>query len=249
MKPGPHNIKASRVRVSRALGFTLVEMLLAMTLMSMLMALAYGGFRASTRATDRGQVILEESGRIRMAHQFVRKQLNQMVPLVFMESEDQEQRSIFEGSSDSIRFVAQMPGYLGFGGPQVQELTFQHGEEGLVLVISHALLQGFEEEKLYERAPIVLLERIDQAEFQFLGLDEEGELSTWSSDWENPETLPLAVSLDIEFDEEVYVMWPLLIASVRVDSQALKELAGEQGIEQDYSTAIQKMIQSRKQQQ
>jgi general secretion pathway protein J len=253
MKPGPHNIKASRVRVSRALGFTLVEMLLAMTLMSMLMALAYGGFRASTRATDRGQVILEESGRIRMAHQFVRKQLNQMVPLVFMESEEQEQRSIFEGSSDKIRFVAQMPGYLGFGGPQVQELTFQHGEEGLVLVISHALLQGFEEEKLYERDPIVLLDRIDQAEFQFLGLDEEGELSAWSNVWEDPEKLPLAVSLDIEFNEEVYVRWPLLTASVRVDAQALSELAGELGLGPNAgrrsSRSMQKMIQTRKQQQ
>jgi hypothetical protein len=94
-----------------------------------------------------------------------------------------------------------------------------------------------------------LLEWIEKAEFQFLGLDEEGELSTWSSDWEDPGKLPLAVSLDIEFNEEVYVMWPLLKASVRVDSQALSELAGEQGLEQNYSTSIQKMIRSRKQQQ
>ena len=62
-------------------GFTLVELLLALSLMSMLLALAYGGLRASTRATDKGQAILEDSGRIRMAHQFVRKQLNQMAPL------------------------------------------------------------------------------------------------------------------------------------------------------------------------
>ncbi len=240
--------------VTRARGFTLVEMLLAITLMSMLMALAYGGLRASTRATDRGQVILEESSRIRMAHQFVRKQLNQMIPLVFMESEaikseDGEQRTVFTGSAHKIRFVAPMPGYLGFGGPQVQELTFERGEEGLVLVISHALLQGFEEEKLYERAPIVLLEDIDQAEFQFLALAEEGELSTWSNDWKDPEKLPLAVSLDIEFIEEVYVRWPLLTASVRVDAEALSDLFQDQNPAQDYSTAIQNMIKSRKKRQ
>ena len=62
-------------------GFTLVELLLALTLMSMLLALAYGGLRAATRAADRGQTILEHSSRIRMAHQFVHKQLNQMLPL------------------------------------------------------------------------------------------------------------------------------------------------------------------------
>jgi general secretion pathway protein J len=230
---------------TRALGFTLVELLLAMTLMSMLMALAYGGLRASTRATDRGQVILEESSRIRMAHQFVRKQLNQMMPLVFEESEDQLERTIFAGSSDRIRFVAPMPGYLGFGGPQVQELTFARSEDGFALVISHALLQGFEEEKMYERAPIVLLDRIDQAEFQFLALDEEGEIFTWSNEWEDPAKLPLAVSLDIEFNEEVFVRWPLLTASVRVDAQALRNLAGELGIEQSRSTSRRKMKQRR----
>ena len=119
-------------------GFTLVELLLAITLMSMLLALAYGGLRASARATERGQVILEESGRIRMAHQFVRKQLNQMVPLVFLQDEVQEQeRTVFEGSSDAIRFVGPMPGYLGFGGPQVQELALVPGEQGTALVLSH----------------------------------------------------------------------------------------------------------------
>ncbi len=238
MKSGPPT-----ATVSRSPGFTLVEVLLAMALMSMLLALAYGGLRASTHATDRGQEILEESGRIRMAHQFVRKQLNQMIPLVFMQSEDQQQRTVFEGSANKIRFVAPMPGYLGFGGPQVQELTFRRGKDGLELVISHALLQGFEEGKLYERPPIVLLDRIDQGEFQFLAPGENDELPAWSSVWENPETLPLEVSLQIDFDEEVYVRWPLLTAAVRVDARALRELAGDQGL--GSGTSIQKMIQNR----
>jgi general secretion pathway protein J len=241
MKPGTR--KASMA------GFTLVEMLLAMTLMSMLMVLAYGGLRASTRATERGQIILEESSRIRMAHQFVRKQLNQMVPLVFEASEDQDMRTVFEGSSNRIRFVAPMPGYLGFGGPQVQELTFQNRDEGLALVLSHALLQGFEEAKLYERSPILLLDRIEQAEFQFLSFDEESEISSWSNLWDEPENLPLAVSLEIELSEDVYVSWPLLNASVRVDAQALRKLATDQGAGPDYSTSIQDLIRDRKQQQ
>ena len=58
-------------------GFSLVELLLAMTLLSMLLALAYGGLRASTQAPEKGQDILDDSNRIRMAHQFVRRQLTQ----------------------------------------------------------------------------------------------------------------------------------------------------------------------------
>ena len=236
-------------RSSGAAGFTLVELLLALSLMSMLLALAYGGLRAATRAADKGQAILADSGQIRMAHQFVRKQLNQMAPLVFAESEDQQERSVFEGAAKKIRYVAPMPGYLGFGGPQVQELAIVSGEEGEQLVLSHALLQGFEEQNLYLRDPIVLLKKIEFAEFSFLGRDETGELSGWTNQWELVGLLPDAVSLEIEFTEDVYIHWPLLTASVRVDPSALDELATDQVGQQDYSSSIRTLIDKRKQQQ
>jgi general secretion pathway protein J len=229
-------------------GFTLVELLLALSLMSMLLALAYGGLRASTRATDKGQAILEDSSRIRMAHQFVRKQLNQMMPLVFAESENRQERTVFEGEARKIRYVAPMPGYLGFGGPQVQELAIVSGDNGDQLVLSHALLQGFEENNLYLRDPIVLMEKIDFAEFNFLGFDENGELGGWTSQWEQPTVLPQSVSLKIEFVEGVYIHWPLLTAAVRVDPTALDSLAGEMVGEMDYATAIRSLIDKRKEQ-
>ena len=234
-----------------ASGFTLVELLLALTLMSMLLALAYGGLRAATRATDRGQTILEDSSRIRMAHQFVRKQLNQVLPLTFAQNEDGSERTVFLGETDRIRFVAPMPGYLGFGGPQVQELAIVRGEDSLELVLSHALLQGFEEGLLYERPPIVLLEDIDSAGFSFLGLDEEGELAGWSSTWQDSGVLPESIGLEIGFIDDVYIRWPLLTAAVRTDSTALAQLAPGQvdaTSDQDYGTAIQDMIRRRRNQ-
>jgi general secretion pathway protein J len=232
---------------SGASGFSLVELLLALSLMSMLLALAYGGLRASTRATDKGQAILEDSSRIRMAHQFVRKQLNQMAPLVFSESDDQQERTVFEGEARKIRYVAPMPGYLGFGGPQVQELSVVSADEGYALVLSHALLQGFEEENLYLRDPIVLIESIEFAEFSFLGREETGELTAWTTQWEQKELIPEAVSLEIEFTEDVYIRWPLLTASVRVDPSALNDLAANLLGERDLDKSIKDLIDKRKQ--
>ena len=230
----------------RPRGFTLVELLLALTLMGMLMALSYGGLRAAIRAADRGQEVLEDSGRIRMAHQFVHNQLNQMTPLVFDESEDRTERHVFIGTADRIRFVAPMPGYLGFGGPQVQELAIVRGEEHLQLVLYHALLQGFEEALLYERDPIPLLEEIDRAEFSFLGRDENGQLTGWTSQWDEPGMLPASVALDVEFVEDVYIRWPLLTASVRTDPAALAELAGTAAAEPGYGASIRDLINRRR---
>lgn len=213
----------NRQRVS---GFSLVELLLAMTLMSMLLALAYGGLRASSRATEKGQAILDDSNRIRMAHQFVRKQLTQLLPLAFEEDQEQQTRSVFRGDNGRIRYVAQMPGYLGFGGPQVQELEFVRGESGMELVLSHTLLQGFDEEFLYQREPILLLDKVQSASFSFLGRDEGGETLSWSPGWQDENVLPAAVGLEIEFTEDVYIEWPMLITSVRIDQGAISSTAG-----------------------
>jgi general secretion pathway protein J len=238
--------------MKRDRGFTLVELLLAVTLLSMLMALTYGGLQAATRATDRGQKILQESGRLRMAHQFVRKQINQAIPLGFNQQEDVAAAmgepplsEVFFGTPESIRFVGPMPGYLGFGGPQVQELNIVNGDNGLELVLTHALLQGFEDANLDEREPIVLIDHIASAEFSFLARDEEGELAGWVSDWEETAKLPVAMSLAIQFEEGAYTEWPLLVAAVKVDVSAVD---GALGGDNSYQSAVQELIEKRRQQ-
>jgi len=238
--------------MKRHSGFTLVELLLAVTLLSMLMALTYGGMQAATRATDRGQQILEESGRLRMAHQFVRKQINQAVPLGFSQENDASAdlgqapvMEVFRGSANTVRFVGPMPGYLGFGGPQVQELAIVSSESGFQLVLTHALVQGFEDAALEERAPIMLIDRIASASFSFLALDEDGEIAGWISEWEEPGLLPLAVALEIEFEEEVYAKWPLLVAAVKVDASSVAEILGG---DNSYQSAIQELIEQRRDQ-
>jgi len=231
---------------TRARGFTLVEMLLALTLMSMLLALTYGGMRAATRATDKGQQILEDSSRIRMAHQFVRRQLTQMLPLTIEQDPMNDERIVFQGDRRSIRYVAPMPGYLGFGGPQVQELFFEQGEDGLHLVLTHALLQGFDPEFLLQQEPIFLLGKIRDAQFSFLSGDETGAPAGWVDRWDTTSMLPLAVSLELEFEEDVYIRWPLLTTSVRIDGVGQSATASAR---RAYSNTIQDMIRKRGQRQ
>lgn len=224
---------------ARARGFTLVELLLAVTLMSLLMALAYGGFRAAGKASERGQVLLEQSGEMRIVQTFIRRQFNQMLPLEFdPDGEDGDLPVKFLGDSHAVQFVAPMPGYLGSGGPQVQRVEVVQGDDGLVLQFSHALYEGFETGYLYERDPIVLLDRLPYAQFEFLGLDETGEGLMWTSTWEDGSLLPKAVRLDVEMPEGSQVHWPVLMTGVRVDEAAVSQ----QGDVVEYREAVRRMI-------
>jgi len=216
-------IIANRAIRRPAAGFTLVELLLAITLMSILLGLTYSGLRAATRSSQRGEQILAAGGELRAAHQFIRRQLNQMLPLAYAETDDaQALRIVFEGDAKHIRFVAPMPGYLGSGGPQVQLLEVANGADGeFVIQFSHALLQGYTEDRLHDRDPVILLEGVSSAGFEFLGKDEEGEVTGWSSSWDKNDELPVAVRLDVEFEEGLNLQWPDLAAGVRVDEQGI----------------------------
>ena len=76
--------------------------------------------------------------------------------------------------------------------------------------------------------------------FSFLGVDENGELTDWMSSWEDGSMLPVSVSLEIEFNEDVYIQWPLLAASVRSDPMGMR---GADVEESPYTTTIRKMLQ------
>ncbi len=231
-----------------AAGFTLVELLLAITLMSILLGLTYSGLRAATRASERGEQILAAVGELRASHQFIRRQLNQMLPLAFAETEDEQAvRIVFEGDARHIQYVAPMPGYLGSGGPQVQLVEVVSGDDGEFLIqFSHALLQDFTEDRLRDRDPVILLEGVSSAAFEFLGRDQEGELTGWSANWEQLDQLPVAVRLDVEFTEGLNLRWPDLAAGVRVDEQSLQGV-GSDLVKPSYEQSIKDLIKGKQQ--
>ena len=232
----------------RSAGFTLVELLLAITLMSILLGLTYSGLRAATRSSQRGELILAAVGELRASHQFIRRQLNQMLPLPYAVTEGAEElRVVFEGDARHIQYVAPMPGYLGTGGPQVQLIEVVNADDGeLVIQFSHALLQGFEESRLYDRDPVILLEGVSSAGFEFLAKDEEGELIGWIASWDQQDILPVAVRLDLEFSEDLNIQWPDLAAGVRVDEQALRAGGGVSGAG-NYQQSIRNLIKDKNQ--
>ncbi len=198
-------------RSAQARGFTLLEILIAVTLLALLVAMAYGTLRTAIRAMRSGEALIERTDRMRVAQEFMRRQLSHAMPLPFERMEDTGENRIFIADRDTLRFVAPMPGHLARGGPHVQWLTFTNGNDGMRLEFDHAQLNGYDPDNpkaSNKREPVVLLDGIESAHFEFRELDEQGELGEWESDWEDPQRLPLMVRLVVEYDRDSQKRWP-----------------------------------------
>jgi general secretion pathway protein J len=203
----------------RQRGFTLIEVLLAITLLGLILAMAVGGLRAAQRASTTGEAVIEQTNNLRVVHQFVRRQLSLASAMVIKQEEDDEVPTRFVGGRDWVRFVGPMPGYLSYGGPHVQQFAIEPGPNGRELVFYFAMLNGYEPGEIEQTEGVVLIDGLNGGDFWFLSEDPETGQPLWDSAWDAVDQLPMAVELDLDLERENRMVWPTLSAVVRVDTE------------------------------
>ena len=114
--------------MTRARGFSLIEVLLATALLAAGLALAFGALVNATRATERAEAMAQRQERLRAVQGFLRTQLNGALPIAFEFNPDTGEASFFRMTRTKLEFVATMPGYLSRGGPYLQTLELVPGE-------------------------------------------------------------------------------------------------------------------------
>lgn len=184
----------------RAAGFTLLEMLIAITLLALLMAMAFGTLRGAISATRSGERTVSWTNQTRTVQEFLRRQLSHAMAIPFERMDDIGENRVFVADRDELRFVAPLPGHLANGGPHVQWIAIA----GDQLLFDHAQLNGYDHadpKANNPREPVLLMQGFSSAHFEYRGLDETGELGDWSRQWDNVQQLPLMVRMVVEFDE------------------------------------------------
>ncbi|MBL8299550.1 MAG: prepilin-type N-terminal cleavage/methylation domain-containing protein [Rhodanobacteraceae bacterium] len=201
-------------------GFSLLEVLLAITLLAILLAGAMSGIRAATRAMHAGEQNIERTNRLRVAQEFVRRELSRSLPLAFGQEHGSGVNFVFQGEKDFLRFVAPMPGHLSRGGPYVQTLELARGRNGLQLVFTHNMLNGFDLDKLKpdDGLPVMLLDGIRRGRFEYRKFDDQNKLEDWKDEWENPSMLPVMVRIDLEMTPESGLVWPTMEIPLILDT-------------------------------
>lgn len=192
-------------------GFTLIEVLLATVLLAAGLALAFATLRSATAMVQRGETIAQRNERIRAVESFLRRRISSAQTIAFAVDPTTQRQYRFVGEPQRMRFVADLPDYLGRGGPYLHDLVAS--DEGGQLLVSFTMVQsGQAIRDSQPRPPETLADKLGATRFRYRGLDQEGELGEWQDQWTASEWLPLQVSIEVETaDGQV---WPELVVSL-----------------------------------
>lgn len=215
-------MKARRAGVaarSRASGFTLIEVIVAISLLAFGLALSFGTLRGASKATERAEVTSQRDERLRAVQGLLRAQLGGALPIAFAFDSETGAATFLSMSPDKVEFVATMPGYLSRGGPYLQTLEFVPGSNGRRLLFQHRLLttDGALEA---EREPVVLLDGIAEGGFEVRSLDEQSRPGEWQPEWAVSAQLPPVIRLRLRFVDP-RMRWPDLVVATRLGAASV----------------------------
>jgi general secretion pathway protein J len=206
------------------LGFTLLELLVAITLLGLLMAALFGGLRLGARVWETGETRLDAAARIQIVQDLVRQRLAQALPLeAVLPEEGDGYQALFLGQVDAVRFATLLPDHLG-GELVLMELALAEAAEAEGTTNLVLRLRRFEPDAEIEPDPApeerVLLERVESLELAYFGAFRRDELPEWWEAWEGQVALPQLIQLQVRFAEDDPRRWPGLIVQPMID-QAL----------------------------
>lgn len=186
-----------------------------MVLLAAGLALAFTTLRAATATAQRGEAMAQRNERMRAVASFLRTRLVAAKPLPFAIDQDTGLPLRFNGEAGRMRFVADLPDYLGHGGPYVHELYVadRAGGDNVDLMLSLAVHQPLDVGTAADPEPPEPLARDLQAvRFRYRALDAEGRPGEWREEWLASERLPLQVEIVVRDAEGRD--WPRMVVAL-----------------------------------
>lgn len=197
----------------RAQGFTLLELLIGMTLVGFILALLFAGLNLGTRSWEMGEQRMVSSSQQAVVVDFIRRTLEQTEPLYWQE--DEENRLAFAGETESLEWVGTLPMHQGATGSHLISLDLAGGEVGHDLVMRWRLADtrepGFG--TLEQAEPKVLIKALSGMKLSYFGAENDTEEPAWHDQWLNQKLLPRLIRLQLTMENGE--IWPEIMVAVR----------------------------------
>lgn len=192
---------------SNTAGFTLLEMLVGLTLLGVLLILIYSALNIGLRAWDTGDQRASEASHQRIVQSFLRRELGQVFPIRWRGIA--ESRIAFEGGKADIKFVTALnlgasvkEGGLQWGHLYLADDAAPDGKrrQSLFLKRESFDLHAKDWSGLEEAKPTRLIEGVKEIEITYFGAENDTTDPKWTDEWNLPLRVPLLVKISVKTD-------------------------------------------------
>jgi general secretion pathway protein J len=176
-----------RFRAAGADGFTLLELIIALTILTMVTVIIGSGLRISVRAWDKGEAETGETQRLRILSGMISQQIKSAYP--YKVELDNEEVVLFEGKEDSLLFATALADD-STGGMKWVRYEYRDG----TLYYNEGILPDKKLDESIDSGADVLDSDVGYVKFEYL--DEE---DSWSDSWDRGDGIPVAVRVKISY--------------------------------------------------
>jgi general secretion pathway protein J len=206
---------------SRARGFTLIELMLALVLMAGISSILYGSLALAARSWDGGEAKADQVSDMRAALTYLRTQLSEQYPQRMWKTP--EVQLLFAGERDEIRYAAVLPERVAGGGVYYFRLAVVRNGDKSQLVQERLIPDpsALQEPEFHDAERSVLANDIAELKVSYFGRDAnaaELDAPTWRDRWDDRQRLPLLVRVDVKPAKGA--SWPSLLVEPRRGPEA-----------------------------
>lgn len=182
-------------------GFTLIEVMVAFTVLGFILLIIFGVFRLGLSAWEKGESIQEEYQKVRIISQLISRQIKSIVPYKIKTQKAEGDYLAFQGKAHSLKFVSSLP--LKTSRPEGFVYAVYDFQEGgrFVLYEERVLNRDFMEEDPKEELGVSLLEEISEVRFEYYQEEdpEKEQAGGWLTEWDAKEKreLPKAIRMTL----------------------------------------------------
>lgn len=207
----------SRRPPGRQSGFTLLELLIAITLLSVITVIISGALRFGGLVVGASDRSIEHAREVHAIHDLLRLLLSHAYPLP-ADTETTTPTVAFEGARTELRFIATVPEIFGDGALHRVAIFLDAGSSGRSLAMSWDPVFDDWSEPIasYDRST-TLLTNVERLSIDYYGVFERGRSGQWTGVWRDSSSLPDMIRIAVTLADDEKRAWPSLVVQPRID--------------------------------
>ncbi len=202
--------------MNKSHGFTLIEVLIGMTLLSLMVVLLFSSLTIGAKSWEQGEKKITDVNEIAVVQQFFNHHLAHATPQWNDFDPEKDRLFSFQGKKETLQFVAAFPASAERAGLQLFLLELKEKDKQRFISVTLTPFFPLAEGAEWFQDDVELVRGVQRFELAYFGLNDETGEFVWQSEWLNKEQQPRLVKILLELDDGRYV--PEMIVALNVDS-------------------------------